>query len=41
MKKPTRFTFRVEYLDHNQFIVHEIYPNNKIDLFKKNKKNNV
>ena len=39
--KPTRFIFRIEYLDHNQFLVHEIYPNNKyskIDLFNKNKK---
>lgn len=38
MKKPSRFIFRIEYLDNNQFIVHEIYPNNKIDLFNKNKK---
>lgn len=40
VKKPTRFTFRIEYLNNDQFIAHEIYPNikSKIDLFNKNKK---
>jgi hypothetical protein len=39
LKTNNFFIFRIEYLDNNKFITHEIYPKNKfskIDLFNKN-----